>query len=475
MTEKRCRLSLKYRLMFYAGGFVFATASYTLGLWVYGIESASWGDVQFYQRLVSNMLGAFQSHSLSFFLWELVCMGIAITLGHFFDREVYYRRIAEQQANVDGLTGAYNHRYFQERLSAEVERAVRYGRLLSLIMLDLDDFKQFNDTWGHQEGDRLLKWFGGICAQCVRNIDVLARYGGEEFVVVLPETKAEEAFTVAERIRETVERQSPLAFGKNRGITISAGVANLPQHGNTRHTLTLCADAALYHAKQRGKNRCFIYEEECQRSYKPQSGHVAPLICDDDMGAIEALGATVDARDSHRQGHSMAVMQGAVLLGQKIGLSAEEIANLRVASLLHDIGNVALPSAVLEKEGPLDQDEWKSVENHAMLGSKVLKRVQQMVPIIPGVKHHHERYDGKGYPGGLSGKNIPLLARIIAIADAFDAMTNSRSYHKALTPAEAVEEVKRCAGTQFDPELAEAFVAAVQEELASGGEAEQAA
>lgn len=462
MSDTRCRLSLRYRLMFYLGGIVFATGSYTLGLWAYAAESASWGDTQIYEHLVYNLVDAFQSHQLTFFVWEVICTAIALTIGYLFDREVHYRRLAEEQANVDGLTGVYNHRYFQERLSSEIERANRYNRFLSLIMLDIDDFKQFNDTWGHQEGDRLLRWFATVCGQCVRNIDLLARYGGEEFVIVLPETKSDEAFAVAARIRESTERQSAAVFGKNRKVTVSAGIASLPQHGNTRHGLILNADAALYHAKQRGKNQCFIYEEEHHRSYRATSSHVAPLLCDDDMGAIEALGSVIDAKDSHRKGHSIAVMRMAMLLGESVGLSAEEIANLRVAALLHDIGNVATPPEVLEKAGPLEDDEWKRLENHAGLGSMVLKRVQQMAPIVPGVKHHHERYDGKGYPNGLAGKNIPLLARIIAIADAFDAMTKARPYKQPMATEEAVEELRRCAGTQFDPELVEAFVVALK-------------
>lgn len=462
MSYKRYRLSLKYRLIFYLGGFIFATASYTLGLWIYGIESASWGDVQFYRRLMTHTVEAFQAHQISLFAWELICIGIAVTIGYLFDREVYYRRLAEQQANIDGLTGIYNHRYFQERLSSELERANRYGRCMSLVMLDLDDFKAFNDTWGHQEGDRLLKWFGTVAGQCVRNIDVLARYGGEEFVIVLPETSPEDAFAVAERIRETVERQSPVIFGKNRGITISAGLAGMPQHGTTRHALILNADCALYHAKQRGKNRCFVFEEEHQRFYKATQ-HVAPLLYDDDIGAIEALGAVIDAREAHRSGHSKAVMEAATALGAKMGLSVEELANLRVAALLHDIGNVATPPALMGKPGPLDPQELSCVEDHAGLGSRVLRKVQQMAAIVPGVKHHHERFDGSGYPNGLAGENIPLLARIIAIADAFDAMTNSRSYREPMPAEKALQEISNCAGTQFDPELVEKFVEAMKD------------
>ena len=463
MTNNKYRLSLKYRLMFYLAGCIFATSSYILGLWAYGLESASWGDAQIYQLLINNLRVAFQSHMLTLFIWELICTGISVAIGFLFDREVYYRRKAEQKANVDGLTDLYNHRYFQDRLSAEIERANRYGRVFSLIMMDLDSFKLYNDTWGHQEGDKLLKWFAAVAGKCVRSIDVLARYGGEEFVVILPETGASEALAVAERIRETVEKESLTYFGKNKGITISAGVASYPEHGKNRHSLILNSDAALYYAKQQGKNRCFIYEEQCHRSYRATTAHMKALLNVDDMGAIEALGAAVDARDSHMKGHSTAVMQFAVGLAECIDMSAEEIDNLRTASLLHDIGKIGTPEEILEKPGPLANDEWKQIENHADLGSKILKRVQQMGAIEPGVKYHHERYDGKGYPSGLAGKNIPLMARIIAIADAFDAMTNTRSYKQAMSFDDAIDELKRCAGTQFDPDLVDAFIAHVEE------------
>lgn len=452
------RLSLKSRLLFYLGGIVFATVSYVVGIWAYGAESASWGDVEFYSSLRRNLLCAFSHHTTTFFIWEIVCVFIAATFWYLLNREVYYRRKAEQKANVDGLTDIFNHRYFQERLAAEVDRATRYERVLSVIMLDLDDFKAFNDTWGHQEGDRLLKWFATICSECVRSMDVLARYGGEEFVVILPETDSKEALAVAERIREATEKRSLSAFGKNRGVTVSAGVAGFPDHGRSRHALVLNADAALYFAKQEGKNRCFVYHEKCHRSYKATADHVKALLSADDLEAIEALGAVVDARDFYTRGHSSSVMRLAVSLGERIGLSPQELDSLRTAALLHDLGKIGTPEEILGKSSPLQAEEWERIENHASLGSQILKRVQQMNAIVPGVKHHHERYDGKGYPNGLSGKNIPLLARVIAIADAFDAMTSPRPYKQAMTREAALEELRRCAGHQFDPDLVELFI-----------------
>lgn len=462
MPEKAVTQNLRYRLTFYVGGAIFATVSYIAGIWAYGAEARSWGDLQFHEMLMRNLQYSLRSHMLTLFLWELTCVGIAAAIGQLLDREVFYRRKAEQRANVDGLTEIYNHRYFQERLGAEIERASRYDRHLAAVMLDLDNFKNFNDTWGHQEGDRVLKWFASVCQKCIRTIDVLARYGGEEFVVILPETNAQDAVAVAERIRDATEKQSLAVFGQNRGITVSAGIASFPDHANTRHSLLLAADAALYSAKQRGRNRCVTYDESCNKLCHADSINIKALLASDDMSAIEKLAAVIDARDEHMKGHSQSVTELSVLLAEKMGMSGAEIDSLRYAALLHDLGTIGTQEDLLEKQTPLDDEERKQLENHAHLGSQILKRIQQMSSILPGVKHHHERFDGKGYPNGLSGKNIPLLARVIAIADAYDAMVSARAYRTAMTHQEAIAELNRCSGTQFDPDLVEAFITLMQ-------------
>lgn len=458
MSQEPVVPRLKYRLVCYAGGTIFAIASYIAGVWAYGAESASWGQTQVYDALMKNLDYCFRSHMLTLFIWEVICVAVAGTMGHLLDRETYYRRQAEQRANIDGVTEIYNHRYFQERLNAEIERASRYDHTLSVILLDLDNFKNFNDSWGHQEGDKLLKWFAGVCSRYVRAMDVLARYGGEEFIVILPETGYAEALAVAERIREVAEQQSLLDFDRNKGVTVSAGIATFPLHANTRHALILCADAALYSAKHAGKNRCVTYNESCNRLCHANTSHMETFLASDDMSAIEALAGVIDARDWHMKGHSQAVMQMSVALGRRLGLQSDEIDDLRSAALLHDLGKIGTPEEILGKNTPLNDAEHEQVRSHAYLGSQILKRVQQMSSILPGVKHHHERFDGKGYPNGLCGKNIPLLARVIAIADAYDAMTSPRSYKNKMSHEQALIEVERCAGTQFDPELVRAFV-----------------
>jgi len=458
MSHSRRHIGLPYRLAFYLGGFVFAITSYMLCIWVYGLESADWGNRQLYLDLQRNMSDSFQSHVISFFIWQAVCVSLAGIIGRLFENEVHHRRMAEARANIDGLTEVYNHRYFQERLVDELMRASRYGRTFSLLMFDIDNFKTFNDTWGHQEGDRLLKWFVGICQSNIRGIDVLARYGGEEFVVVLPETGSDGAVAVADRIRVATQKQSAALFGKAKTTTVSAGVACYPDHAASHHALVLAADAALYAAKQLGKNRVCLFQPEHNKSYWVTSNHIRPLLDDEDSDAIEALAAAADAKESHSKGHSIAVTNLSLSLGEELGFSAEELANLRTAAMLHDLGRIGTPEEILGKREPLREDERKIIEDHPKLGSRIIKRFQQMEAIIPGVKYHHERYDGKGYPSGLAGKNIPVLARIIAIADAYDAMTASRPYRDAMSPEAALQELRVGAGTQFDPDLVDVFI-----------------
>ncbi|MCX6345426.1 MAG: diguanylate cyclase [Armatimonadetes bacterium] len=464
MMNKKYGLGLHYRLMFYLCGFLFACASYILGVWAFGIELASSGDSAFYRDLLKNLTNSFQNHMATFFLWQIVCICIAGIIGYLFDEQVAYRRSAEIRANTDGVTDVFNHRYFQETLVAEVERASRYKRNVCIIMFDLDNFKKYNDTWGHQEGDNLLKWFASLCSANIRNVDLIARYGGEEFVIILPESDAKDALEVSERIRIATSKKSAVEFGKNKTITVSAGIASYPEHGESKHELIVNADTALYIAKLRGKNRSHCFESDHNIIPNTSTTVKRTVVHDDDLDAIEALAAVADATAVHTKGHSISVMNLAVALGARIGLSAEELSNLRCAALLHDLGRIATPEEILEKKTPLKRDEWKKIEKHANLGARIVERIQEMTAIAPGIKHHHERYDGKGYPSGLSGKNIPLLARIITIADAFDAMTSSRSYRQALNTADAFDELRRGSGSQFDPDLVEFFIKYITED-----------
>lgn len=381
---------------------------------------------------------------------ELV-MSVANQAGVIVENAQLYSQ-AMTWAITDGLTKLYNHRYFHECLDKEIARGTRFGTIFSLIMLDIDFFKTYNDTYGHLAGDDILASIGKVIQSCIRTVDIPFRHGGEEFAVILPETMSEGAFVVAERIREKIEQK---IFTGRTSVTASLGIATWPTDGVTKEQILASADKALYTAKDTGRNRtCVPYDVKKQAITNvdtvPETQRIA-------ISMIFALAATVDAKDHYTYGHSRKVSQYAVAMAETLNLPPEKISIIRTAGLLHDIGKIGIPDSILNKDGGLNEQEWRQIKAHPEMGVEILRYVAELSNSLPIILNHHEHYDGTGYPTGLKGEDIPLEARLITIADAYDAMTSLRPYHNQRTPEEAIEELRRCAGTEFDPELVEIF------------------
>ena len=360
-------------------------------------------------------------------------------------------------ANTDAITELYNHRHFHERIDQEIARGSRFGSIFSLVMLDIDHFKAFNDNYGHMAGDEVLRRVGRCIEGSIRTVDMAFRYGGEEFAVILPGTRLSDAYKAAERIRNTIEaKASPSTIP----VTASLGVSSWPIDGMTKQDIIGRADTALYQAKQSGRNRVVLSSEVV----KGQTSLIGMELETKEraLNIIYALAATVDAKDHYTYGHSKKVSQYAVSIAEALGLSADKVSNIRAAGLLHDIGKIAVPDSILNKAGPLTEEEWEPMKAHPELGMEILKHVIDLVNCLPGILHHHEHYDGTGYPGALKGEEIPFEARVLAIADVYDAITSIRPYRNQLTPQEALEELRRCSGTQFDPELIKVFCRTIE-------------
>jgi diguanylate cyclase (GGDEF)-like protein/putative nucleotidyltransferase with HDIG domain len=371
---------------------------------------------------------ASEAHELLVHVLDLAALAL--------DKALLYDR-SQEQARHDSLTGLLGHRVFQEMLEEQTAREEPF----SIVLLDIDDFKQINDLYGHQTGDDALRLVAEALRSGVRDRDNVFRIGGEEFCAVLPSLEHTDAFHVAERLRKSVA-----GVVSALPVTISLGVASYPTHALRRDELLAHADAALYASKRGGKNRTTVAGTEQSESTEAEPSERAVHL------------ALLHERDPTTVFHSVQVATIAVEVARQLGVEDARLDDLRTAAKLHDIGKMAVPETVLNKPGPLDEEEYRVVKTHPVVGAELLRAWGLEQP-AQFVLQHHERIDGSGYPAGLRGDEIALESRIIHVADAFVAMTLDRPYRRAMTRSEAIAELVRNRGTQFDEAVVDALQA----------------
>ncbi|HEX5148024.1 MAG TPA: diguanylate cyclase, partial [Candidatus Limnocylindrales bacterium] len=368
-------------------------------------------------------------------------------------------------ATVDQLTGVLNRQAVLTELDKEIDRAARYNHQLSVLMVGLDHFKRLNDSHGHAAGDVMLREIAEILRTNLRGVDVVGRYGGEEFLLVLPETDVDAAASLAEKLRRLVGRHEiVMPDGFRASATLSAGVAGGFGGHLDLESLVRDADNAMYSAKALGRDQVYVFHE-LEDNGLVRRAPIAPAARNHAIevgraafgAATESLTAALEARPGWAGKPSTMIAGAAVELALGLGLPESEIERIRVASLLHDLGKLAIPDEILTKPGELNDPEWRIVSEHPKIGQVVLEQAGALRDAATIVLHHHEWFDGRGYPHGLAGEEIPVGARIVAIADAYEAMVAGRPYRDAITHEAAIAELRRHAGMQFDPMLVEAF------------------
>ena len=407
---------------------------------------------------------------------------LAITIAGLFEE-------VRKQAVTDPLTGLYNRRYFEENMDREAERALRLGQPFSLISLDLDHLKTINDTYGHQYGDVAIKTIADVLKSKARSIDVPARIGGEEFNVLLPGIDSYGAMMAAERIRAAIEA---VPLEKIGHVTASIGVATFLEHSKNVFDLTELADQAMYKAKINGRNQVQLTQKQKESNWQKVAvnafldiiskqrvqipsevaGDITARLCSvsayEEKDAKEVIYSVVDIltqsyNSTYQPGFTKSKLHLAVKLAKKMEMSKEEIDRLRIAVLLYDIGNIMIPENIFKKEDALTDAEREIIKTHPVIAARdILKPISIIQDIIPIIENHHENWDGSGYPGKASGKNIPLSSQIILLIDAYYALTQDRPYRKAYDVDKAIEIIRQGEDIKWNKELVEKFIPLVK-------------
>ena len=405
---------------------------------------------------------------------------MAITIADLFEE-------VKAQAVTDGLTGLYNRRYFEEYLKKEVTRAMRQQQAFSIVGLDLDHLKQINDKYGHAYGDLAIKTVANVLKKNARSIDTAARMGGEEFNVILPGVDSKGAMIAAERIRKALESEKLDTIGH---ITASIGVATFLEHSDNIEDILELTDQAMYQSKRNGRNQVTLAKPINETSWQEiavntfmdiLSKHNIPLdkdITDNLKNKLKTDEVPKDALYSvadlltqtynplHHSGVMKSKVQLAVSLAKRFDLSKDDIDKLRIAMLLYDIGNLMLPVDLLQKTTPLTEEERNHIKEHPIIAAReILKPISYIQDVIPIIEHHHENWDGSGYPSKIAREEIPMTSQIILIVDAYFALIEPRTYRAELTPKQAIELIKQDAGKKWNSALVEEFISLIDHDV----------
>ena len=409
---------------------------------------------------------------------------MAITIADLF-------QAVRDQAVTDALTGLYNRRYFEEALEKEVQRAKRQQQPFSIIGIDLDFLKKINDAHGHFYGDLAIKTIADVLKANARSVDVPARIGGEEFDVLLPGISSDGAMIAAERIRSAIEKTEIDTIGH---ITGSLGVATYFEHTDNVEELLELTDQAMYTSKREGRNRVTLAKPISETSWQeiavntfvdilsknriPMAKHLSKELClklqapaNKDEMTNESLYTVADVLTKlYNPMHSSGVIKNKVLmaasLAKRFDLPKEEIDNLKVAVLLYDIGNLMLPQNILQKATPLTDEERDKIKNHPIIAAReILKPISYIQDVLPIIEHHHENWDGSGYPNKMSKDEIPLTSQIILIIDEYFALIEPRPYRAKLSSRDALEIIKSDAGKKWNNTLVKEFISLIEHDI----------